>query len=610
MIVFCEQSNRVSSIGHWNSILSIHSQKNAREFLNFIFVVRLIIITTTSSAALHGMAYPNNMMYGQDNPTASASPIERADDASTFELNVTQLSLPDSFDESLCLDLYNDIRVKSQTPSPSGRQSNTTGGDNDDANASFADHNLEVKVRQLMAANLELKEKCCRYDQAQRPSTNYESTIDGLRSQLTQQTVLHDIISKREKELQHQILDQKRKIQVLNLDLESARNETVAFSQRAEKAEHDSETNVSSLRSLQHKYDVAISRHATEHEDIKQEISRIREECKKEIEASRTHQNEAFTRESMLLRDARDHAIDQAKTLQQDLSDLRHERESKEAEYLDINKELERQLSDARSELKVKVYEFNTLRACQDRAVAESNRIKKENKETKTALAQLRNEYANLQRRTDIERTKSEEIIRQKCELLDIYQHEDLLIEDGDECGETSDAGHTLTGRKSLLKNSIALASKCRKLQSALKQSGDALAIEQEKNQHLTKKNQSNQRLFNELAAQTKKTTSSCMVSAIKTKDKEIFELSSKMNMLQLELSKTKQERDDCTSRLTELVRRRNQAKEMKALVESMRSTIVAPVNCPHCKTKQEPMDDDEEDMLDHVVHRGVSNFG
>ena len=548
-----------------------------------------------------------NMMCDQDNDTASASPIERPDDASNFELNVTQLSLPDSFDESLCLDLYNDLKAKSHPPSPSGCRSYTPGGDHIDAADYLPDDNLEVKVRQLMAANLALKERCCRYDQAQRSSTNYETTIDDLRIQLAQQSALHDIISRREKDLQHQLLEYKRKVQVLNLDLDHARNEANAFLQRAEKAEHDSETNASSLRSIQHKYEVAISRHASDQEDVKREISRIREECKKEIVTSRTHQNEAFARESMLLRDARDHAVEEAKKLQQDLSYLRYERESKEAEYLDINKELERQLSDVRSELKVKVYEFNTLRACQDRAVAESNRLKKESKETKAAFTQLQNEYANLDRKTAIEKSKSEEIIRQKCELLDIYQHEDLLVEDDDECGDASDAGHTLTGRKSLLKNSIALASKCRKLQSALKQTGDELAIEQENNQLLTKQKQSNQRLFNELAAQTKKTTSSCMVSAIKTKDKEIFEMSSKMNMLQLELSKTRLERDDCSSKLTEIVGRRNQAKEMKALVESMRSSIVAPVDCPHCKTRQEPVDVDEEDMLeDHVVHRGI----
>lgn len=537
--------------------------------------------------------------------TPSESPIERADDASNFELNVTQLSLPDSFDESMCLDMYNDLIKAKSTHSllvHSGRQRDEN-VDNDAASLPGDGDNLEMKVRQLMAANLELKEKCYRSAQARRSSTNYESTIDELRSQLAQQTALHDIVTKREQELQHQILEHKRKMQILSLDLEHAQNEAKSYLQRAEKAEHDCETIASALKSIQHKYDVAISHRTAEQEEVNRETSRIREECRKEIATSRTQQSEAFARESMLLRDALDHAKEQAKTLQQDLNDLRYDRDSREAEYQDINKELERQLSDVRSELKVKCHECNTH-------LVESNRLKEESHETTTALAQLRNEYASLERRTDIERSKSEQIIRQKCELLEIYQHEDLLIEDGDESGEAGDAGHTLSGRKSLLRNSIALASKCRKLQSALKQTGDELAIEQEKNHLLNKKNQSNQRLFNELAAQTKKTTSSCMVSAIKVKDKEIFELSSKLNMLQLELSKTKQERDDCSSRLTEVVERRNKVTEMKALVDSIRSSIVAPVCCPHCKRQSESIDDgDDEDMLDHIVHHGVSNL-
>lgn len=536
------------------------------------------------------------MMHDEDNATTTASPSDGADDASNFELNITQLSLPDSFDESLCLDLYNDL--KAHLPSIKGCQSDTPA-----FAAPLSDDNLEAKVRQLMAANIELKEKCCRYEITQRSSTNYES-------QLAQQSSLHDMTSRREKELQHQILEYKRSMQVVNSDLDHARNEVNALLQRAEKAENDSEANASLLRSLQHKYDVAISRHAAEKEDVKKEISRVREECKKEITTSRTHQNEAFARESTLLRDARDHAIDQAKTLQRDLNDLRHERESKEAEYLDINKELERQLSDVRSELRVKVYEFNTLRACHDGAVAESNRVKKENSETKAALTRLQNEYTHLERQTAIERTKSEEIIRQKCELLDVYQHDDLLIGIDEEDGAGSDAGHTVTGRKSLLKNSIALASKCRKLQANLKQTSDELAIEKEKNQLIAKKNASNQRLFHELAVQTKKTTSSCMISAIKSKDTELFELSSKMNTLQLELSKVRQERDDYANRLTEILGRRNQVKEMKALVASMRGSIVVPANCGHCKTQQECKDDDDvEDLWDHVVHRGVSNI-
>lgn len=531
----------------------------------------------------------------------NASPIEKADDASTFELSITQLSLPDSFDESLCLDHYRDLKVpKSKTVAMS------IVCDDMDAADPFIDPSPEAKVRKLTTANLDLKEKCRHYDKLRKSSADYEKTIEGLRSKLSQQSSLYDVISNREKELQHQLLQYKQKIQLINMDLDHARDEATIILQRAEKAEKECETNASALRSVQHKFDVAISRHAAEQEVLKSEISRLREESNKEILTSQTHRNEAFAREATLLRDARDHAIEQAKTLQQDLNELRYEKEAKEADYLDVNKELERQINDVRSDLRVKACELNTLRACHDRAVTELNQLKEQHTETETTLTRLQHDHAHLERQAIVERSKSEEIIRQKTELLEIYQHEDILIEVDDKCVTTSDVAQTLSGRKSLLKNSIALASKCRKLQSMLKQTGEDLAIEREKNQFLMKKNQDNQRLCHELAAQTKKHASAGMMSSIiKARDKEVFELSSKMNTLQLELSRTRQERDTERDKLTDILSRRETVIEMKALVESMRGFI----ECRRCKTMQSECvdDDDDDDILDHVVHRGTS---
>ena len=48
-----------------------------------------------------------------DDGEVFASPIEK-DDASVSELNITQLSLPDSFDESFCLDLYKEFQGQSR----------------------------------------------------------------------------------------------------------------------------------------------------------------------------------------------------------------------------------------------------------------------------------------------------------------------------------------------------------------------------------------------------------------------------------------------------------------------------------------------------------------
>lgn len=449
--------------------------------------------------------------------TATTSPIEQPDDVSAYELSITQLSLPDSFDQSLCLDLLVPCSTRSRSP-----------------------------------------DECHRAEEVHSAVANNADVIESLKSQISHQSSLYDAVSNREKELQHQILQYKRKILSSQRDLNHAKNEAAASLQRAIKAEKECEANASSLRSVRQQYEVAIHSEAT----------------------------------------TLQHAVEQAKILQHDLNELRYEKEAKEADYLDINRELERQLSEVRSDLKVKSGELNTIRIRHDQGVAEWQRLKQDHAETKTALAQLQTEYA-----------KSEQIIQQKTELLEMYQHEDLLIDDDEDGDATNDAGgQTLGRRKLLLRNSIALASKCRKLESSLEQTQNQLHLERDKNQLLTKKNLANQNLFQELASQTKKTTSSCMFSALKARDKEVFDLTSSVNLLQEELYKLQSERDDLSTKLSDILSRRNEVKDMRALVESMRGSIIAPDTCGHCIARQsecinEDNDDDDDDLLDHIVH-------
>ena len=453
--------------------------------------------------------------------TATTSPIEQpADDISAFELSITQLSLPDSFDQSLCLDLLVPCSTRSSR-SPD-----------------------ECTVERVHSA----------------VANNDADAIESLKSQLSHQSSLYDAVSNREKELQHQILQYKRTILSSQRDLNHAKNEAAASLQRAIKAEKECEANASSLRSVRQQYEVAIHSEAT----------------------------------------TLQHAVEQAKTLQHDLNELRYEKDAKEADYLDINKELERQLSEVRSDLKVKSCELNTIRIRHDQGVAEWQRLKQDHTETKAVLTQLQTEYA-----------KSEQIIQQKTELLEMYQHEDLLVDDEEDGDATNDAGQALGRRKLLLRNSIALASKCRKLESSLEQTQNQLHLEKDKNQLLTKNDLANQSLFQELASHTKKTASSCMFSALKARDKEIFDLTSSVNLLQQELCKLQSERDDLSTKLSAILSRRNEVKDMRALVESMRGSIIVPDTCRHCKTRQSECidgdnddDDDDDDLLDHVVHR------
>jgi len=482
-----------------------------------------------------------------------ASPIER-DDESISELNITQLSLPDSFDESLCLDLYKEFKgqscgSKSETEIEKAWMIGSCVGQTDGQQENIPHHNdLELKVRELLSTNLELKEKGGLYDSMKKCSKENEAQLEELRSQMQHQISLRESSNVREKELQHQILEFKRKVHLISIDLEHSRKESKVNLNVAANAEKYQEASASALKSTQQKNETALSRLHTEREAIKsccdREIARIREESNNEIISSRAHQSEAFARESKLLCDARDQAIEQSKLLQQELSELRTDRENKEAENSDIIKELERQLADVRSDLKVKSCELNTLQACQGRTTAEANEYKTENDKNKKALAQLHQHNTKVERQS----AKLEEAIRQKDEALEIYHHHDLLVDCDAENVEPNSTGY-FSGRRSLVKNSVALARKCRELQSLLKRQSSELSIERENNEVLSRKEESNQMLFKELTIQSNKDASAYIISAVNARDNEILKLSSKINSLQMDLNKTAQERDDFSSK-------------------------------------------------------------
>ncbi len=542
----------------------------------------------------------------------AASPIEK-DDLSVH------LSLPDSFDESLCLDLYKDFLGQSRHEPPQKEAVPKTGHVHSSHAACNVDkqelaphrNDLERKVQELLLINVDLKEKGRRYDSLKKRSTENEAEIESVRSQLQQQKSWYASSTVREKELDNQILEYKRKVHLLGIDLEQARKESEVFVTRAEKAEKDCEASDAALKRSQQTYEKELSRVIAEREETKsrceRETSRLREGCNHEIASSRGHQNEAFTRESKLLCDARDQAIERTKLLQHELSVLRSDREKKDAENLDIIIELERQLADVRSDLKVKSCELNTLEACQDRTIAIATKSKEECIKYKEALALLQQECSKLERRAD----RSDEAIRLKDEELEVYRHNDLLVECGFE--DAAPNSEDYSSRRSLVKNSVALARKCRELQSTLKRLKEELCIEREKNEASSRKEEANQRLFHELSAQSNKSASAYIISTVKARDAEILRLSSNISSLQMSLNKTAQERDELSSKLTKVLERRDQLDEMKALVESMRNSglnsTLSRDGDHHAAAEQSGMDEDpengeEEDLFEHMIHR------
>ena len=542
--------------------------------------------------------------------SALASPIEQ-DDVSTSTLNITQLSLPESFDDTFCFDLHNDKGIsRSGGDSLCSKRQGQLESRGKLKERTLGHDDLELKIRELHAINLNLQEKGRNYDRLKKRSSEQKDEVEALRTQMQEQSTLYESALQREKESHHQILECKRKAELLEMDLDHSRKEAEVFLSRAEKAEKDHEDSSSALRHAQQKHDNSINRITKERDEIKtnseREIARIREESSQEAIAMRNNQKESFSREAKLLCDARDHAFEQTKSLQLELNDLRMERETKEAENADIIKELERQLSDVRSDLKVKTCELNTLQTCQDRITAEAKQYKEKNEKNKEALANLRKEHTKLDRETTIEINKLEEMVRQKNEDLEFYRQDDLLIKFNNENDENAENG-IIPGRRSLVKNSVALAKKCRDLQLQFNRINIELAAEKEENVALSRKEESNQRLLQELTA--KNNASAYIISAVATRDREIQELSSKVHELRTELEETKKERDRLYMQLTQTLGRRDQLDEMKAIIESMKSAnLLSSKRNDDIKASMEKTrnkDDDTEDLLDHLVHRG-----
>jgi hypothetical protein len=554
-----------------------------------------------------------------------SSTVDQNDDVSTSELNITELSLPESFDDTLFLDLYKDLAYEGQaknnctSSSTQNRQCTTTKALSLSSKKDDAHHEeTEMKLRQLLATNLVLKEKARLYDSLKKLYSKRESEIESMSTKLREQASLSESYDLREKKLQRQILELKKKSNLAEIDLDHAQEEIELLVNRSEKAEKESEDAMTALKELQQKHDSLISCHASEQEKLitrnASEIARIRQDTNQEIVSSRSHLKESYSREAKLLCDARDYAMEQVKLLQKELSEARRDRQSKDVETCEITNELERQLADVRSDLKVKSCELNTMQACHDRLAQEVKHYMKETEKNKQELSNIQKDYFKLEKQSAIERSKLEEIIRQKDEALKVYEHDDLLIRDHHDRPHETDS-NIISERKSLIKNSVALAKKCRELQSLLQKSNDELYEEKVKNGSLVKQAaENNKRLYHELTSQSNKNAAIYILSAVTERDKEISRLNIKIHALHNELNALRKERDDLASKLAEVLERRDRLDDMKTLVVTgMKQMKMMPAvtnttaafecyNGPKVENIEE-----SEDLLDHIVYHKKS---
>ena len=544
------------------------------------------------------------------------SPIDPEDDDANADLDMTALSLPESFDDTFCLDLYKDFahesRRNSQKPIAKEKQLQSIVTSKTSPRSTVANNTqyeeMEMKIRELLETNLELKEKGRQYNNLASKYSQLQSEKDLMSKQLQEQSALYKSSNAREKELQHEVCELKRKNQLAEIDLDHAEKEIDLLTSRAEKSEVECKSNATSLKSLQSEHDELISRHATEQEELKKrtssEIERMRRETSQEIALTRNHQQEAFAREAKLLSDAKDYAFEQVKSLQKELHNLRSDAEHKSVETVELITELERQLADVRSDLKVKKCELNTLQASYDRVTAEARDSEDKYKRSKQNLNELQEKFSSLERESLIERNQLKENLRQKEDALELYQHDDILSQDTDCQNNDPNVGFMIDKRKSLIKNSITLAKKCRELQSLVQKLTRELSIEKEKTGALTRQAEQDRRMHQELCNKSTRKSSEYITSVLNERETEISSLNRKVHTLQTELEKMRQERDHVASKLHETLGRRKHLENMKTFIDEgmKKMNISTHSGCNDgCKLKED--NEDHDDLLEHTVY-------
>ncbi|KAL3778829.1 hypothetical protein HJC23_002886 [Cyclotella cryptica] len=553
-----------------------------------------------------------------------SSPVNQNDEGSTSDLDITVLSLPRSFDDTLFLDLYKDLSSEGQTnknctssnaQNPECTTTHTLPLSCEEDNAHDTGMDIKMRLRQLHAENKELKEKVRMYDSLKVLYSKRMTEIETMSTKLRESASLSESCDLREKQPQQQALDLKKNNNLIDLD--RAQHEIELLVRRAEAAEKQCEDTAAELKGLQKKHARLISRHAAEQDDLKSkiesEIARIRQETNEDIISSRSTQKESFARETKLLCDARDYAMEQVNLLQKELKEVRKDRQTKEVETCEITNELESQLANARSDLKLKSCELSTIQAFHDRLAEEVKHYKKETEKNKQALSTIQIDYIKLEQESVIERSKLEEIIRQKDEALKAYEHDDLLICDHHSRPHNADSS-IISDRKSLIRNSVALAKKCRELQSLLKKANDDLSVEKVKNETLGRHAENNKQLYQDLTRQSHNNASAYILSAVKERDQEIYCLNKKIHALFDETHTLRKDRDNVLSKLTEILERRDKLDDMKALVEEgMKQMKMMPVKTDkfaafgcHYGSKVDTIEEGE-DLLDHIVYHKKS---
>ncbi|KAL9649760.1 hypothetical protein ABK040_009575 [Willaertia magna] len=437
----------------------------------------------------------------------------------------------------------------------------------------------------------EIKAKGEMYDTIKTKATGYEEEYNRCRHELEISQASLKIAKDEKDSMSIELTNLKQQVELLKNDKMYLNREIETLTTKSNKSEEEIdrlENKVQELKkekkSLYDKLLLFKEDTKTDYEkNLQEEIKKIRDKTKKDLELIKTNAQEAFERENRMLKEAKDAADSQVEKLRSQVEEMKESNSHLLMEYRSLQSTLEKQLSELRSQHSMKTFESERLQVSLMETSENLKQSKAETEVLKKKVEVLKTEYYTLQNNTgkrisELE-AKLEASQKEVSAYKDLEKDLDRVIEEYTPSNEENQrilnevTTMVPTSLNRRVKYSLYLTRRVAELEKTIKVYEEEFTKKEQHIQALTERlNKTKQHL------DTASQPYNYLVAAIENKDKELETANKHIKLMEKELRKLKKEnsklhqlKSQLEKDIEQLLQQKNVTTKLKGLLLTLK---------------------------------------
>ena len=288
---------------------------------------------------------------------------------------------------------------------------------------------VREQITVLQSTMVDLQEKGRTYDALQEKNQSLQLEIGRCQNNLSQREETLLQYKENDLKLQATIKDLERNMHSLELQQSLVDKEKSVLRDRAERAEVKVEELEAKLKELGTKSDrlssevadIKLNAKVSYDLELSKNVKELKEKYERDLETFRSQSDQAFSRESKILVEAKEQALAQLQSATKEIRDLKMELDTSLAERDRSHLELEKSLQNIDSDLKIKSVECTRLQISNEQMEKELFDLRDSMKHLSEELEAHKTMFRTLERESKFERQRLLEDIQRKDEQLEVY---------------------------------------------------------------------------------------------------------------------------------------------------------------------------------------------